>query len=544
MIIPEEMAIAFPTGMGLPFIYTYDRPVLVSIEGKVRATANPQVSNGETLTKPETLEAEYEMRILVSARTQSQLGFITPFDNQRYSAGYDKNIQIHMPVSGKIEADLKTMQIKTELSTPQNEVNTHLLHFSTWPYTAKDDIFASQPNRKVISKNIPQLQKIDRVLGQKETGIALHIQITSERPLNGAWVYEKLQRHDPLSALLSPWMDENIEHSEINVKVDFEKSTTKKIVAHIGYQQKYHPSRQDESNESTQGADMSKFQQISDEPLQRQREFMKRASVDISNAQSQVMDASVEFQGQEKIKYIATVASAKSLVDPKSKVLVHVKRNEGNGKPWQFALSAKSHIPNTNGVDVTYAFKFDPTSTSQIQAFIGENFERSTKMSAQIKYRKSDERQRYLMEQPLYKECQREMQQGNKQLPACAKVAAQANLLDQVNMKIDYENLTPEVLNLTYKWYTTLGHLLYPKTQLNIVGGYGTGKDQVEVDGQFSPDLKWVNFFIRSKHASVKFENVKLNQLAKELFVPHPVFHVRSRLMGMAYKYDVYRRKS
>lgn len=537
MAIAQQVAFAFPTELGMPFIYTHDRPILVHIDGKIRASANPQVSSGKYIRKPDTLESEFELRALVSARVQGQLSFITPFDQQRYSAGYDRNFQFYLPLAGKIQMDLQKNQLRTEVESLQKESNTHLLHYSTWPYTSKNSIFTTEPNRQIIRKQ--HQQKINTVFGQKATGIALSFQLSSDKQMDIAWAYEKLQRHDVMSALLSPWVDEDIQNAEINIRINSQQSTTQKLVAQLGYQHKYEA----DCHRENEVADLKKIEEISEEPMRRQHEFIKRVSANICNSRAQVIDATVQFQGEQQIKYVATLASAKSNVDAKGRALVQLKKSGSQSKPWQLLMAAKTHYPNTNGLDLTYAMEFDPTCTTQIEAAFGQDYVNSVMIEAQVQQRKSEERKQYLKEQPEYKECQRQMQQGNHQLPACTKMTVEANLLDHVQIKVDYKNMEPRVLNQTYKLYSVLRQIVFPRLDENIVDAQGTGKKQVEIEGRFTADLKHMNVKIQTEKYESQIKDVSVNQWAKTILVSHPVFHIRSRLMGLAFNYDVKRRK-
>lgn len=535
MIIAHESALALPTVFGLPFIYTYDRPALIRVEGNVKADANPHISSGQSLKKPDIVNVDFDIHAVISGRIQTQLGIFTPFDHQRYSAGYNKNFQFVFPLNGKMVLNIQKKQLKMELQNPGSQENVQLAHYSSWPYTAQNDIYTPKPDLKIIHSKYPH--RINTVVGDKLTGIAVYLQITSDHRIDPAYIYERLRHQDVILAILDPWIDENIQYVHVDVGIDSSKSSTQQVNLHLGYKYEYQSTQAQDKNSNEQINDIPSFP---DNQEQRQQEFVDRLGKYVNNPHIFVADATADFQGQYKVKYSATFGVAKSDVDPESRFMGYARKVERQHPQVLAYLQGISHVPNTNGLNLDYAMQFDPSSTSYIQGLIRKDG-RLSRIDGHVELNKSEQRKKYLKQQEEYKECKRQMQEGNTQLPICAKMVIRANLLDKFSIKIKYNNLDHHIINATYKTYSVLRQYLYPRVEENIVEP--SSDNHFDIYGQFSPELHAVNVSISSQYGNIQMKNVQVGNWYRQMLVSQPVFHLRARLQGEALKYDTYRRK-
>ncbi|EFA11302.1 vitellogenin [Tribolium castaneum] len=536
MSVNYETALSFPSAWGLPLIYTFDVPTLVHIESEMQASANPSVYSEQGLQQPETVDLEYKINAFVSGRVQSQLGFFAPFNHKRYSSGYDKNFQVVVPqISGKVHLNVENKQATLEAENTDSQKNTNLVHYSSWPYTSVYEIFDVEPKNQIIEKENPH--RVNTIIGDKSTGIAFYFKMISSRPIDCGFMYDRLRKQDLVSALLGSWVDDNMQHIQIDLGIDSDKSTTNKVVVHLGHQHTYN------SNLNRQPApEMSSRYQAAQESWERQKEFLKNCSKDIRAVRAHVVDAIVLFEGQRIVKYTSTLAGARSDIDPRGRVLMQMEKDNQHDKPMRVFFAANTKIPNTNSLNLKYALEFDPTSTIQIQGVIEKKSGNDAQINAKLTLAKSEERKQYLKELPQYEKCQKEMQEGNYQLPACAMLTAQANLLDQFSFEMNYHNIDKVVVNSTYKLYTVLRHYMYPRVSEDILmENEQVQKDRLQVKGQFSPCLSRVNASVVTEYGKVDFNNVKVQDWAKALLVSHPVHHVKSRLGGYALNYETYK---
>ncbi|XP_065165027.1 vitellogenin-like [Atheta coriaria] len=538
----NDVAISFPTEMALPFVYTLDAPTLLHFQGKIRATAEPKMSNGQAIRMPETITAHAEIRALVSARLQAKIGFVTPFDHQQYIAGYDKNVQINLPIKSQYEIDLKTQQVQAQFQPIEQDKNVQVFHYSSWPYTAKHDILslepvAQGPHTKIIYAEQQPQSQFNQLVG-KQTGMAFRVQYISEQKFaDSMWAYEQLQRHngDAIAFLLAPLYDETIQHTKAEVTYDAQESSARKVQMRLGYESEY------QQEQGHGNAEVSQFAQLPRESKARQQQFAKIASAGIASSTARVVDLSVEFDGHNKAEYVATAAIASSPVDEKARALFYYKKHAAQ-QSYEVAFSAKAHIPNTNGLDYQYALQFDPTTTAQAELAFGQDLQSATKVQLHAKLQKSETRKQYLKNSERAQECHEEMKQGNKQLPACANMTAEANLLDRVNVHVQVEHLSAKARNATQKIYNALRAYGYYNLDENTVDPQTNEKDnQMTIQARFEPDFEAVNVTIRTHKMESHFDQIRVNQWAKQVFGFHPVFRMTDRVMSEALELDTYR---
>ncbi|KAJ3639679.1 hypothetical protein Zmor_003023 [Zophobas morio] len=537
MLNMREASLAFPTALGLPFIYTYDKPMLIKVEYEVKVTAQPPISTGQNLQQPDTVKAEFDINAVVSGAIQTQLGIFTPFNHKRYSAGYNKHYQVVTPLTGKIDLNIQRQQLKVELQNPGSEEDVRLAYFDTLPYTSKHSIDDHKPNMKIIRS--PHPYKFNTVVGDKSTGVAVYIHATSDKIIDPTLLYERVKQQGLVAPMLKPYGD-GIQYGYLEIGISGEKSTTEQIVLHMGYQMDYQQNSPAQ-NDPEPAQQVNAIPAFADDDVKRQKEFIDRVGRYINSPQVFVADAAVEFVGDSKTKYSLTAGLAKSNVDPRSRFIAYVRQyNRREPEPQTVAyVRADATIPNTNGLNMDYAMNMDTTSKVLVQALLQQHHHEVSRVHAHIKFSKSQERLRYLKEQDEYIECQKQMKQGDTQLPTCAKMTARANLLDKYSVKMTYLDIDPMIANATYKAYSVLRHYLYPRVQEDVIDPYPT--DHLTINGQFSPSLETVNGSLESGYGKAQAKDVPVSQMAREFLVPHPVFHSRTRLYAQSLKIDTYR---
>ncbi|CAH0562627.1 unnamed protein product [Brassicogethes aeneus] len=534
-----EFTMAFPTEMGIPFVYTYNTPVLSHFHGKIEAQIKPEFTNQGKFQIPETVSIKSDIKATLHGKVQGHISFIAPFEHQQYVAGYDKVFFTHVPLRAKIDVDVKKMQVHAELEPMyEQQGKQQVLHYSTVPYTTKADLLKAEPflarqSTQVISQKLNQ--GLEHVFGKKEMGMALRVECEHEQRRNNLWWLTKLmESQDPL-ALLQFVKFGAIERSQLNVFYLPQESTTRKVAIKLGYQQDYKTQGSDESSD-----DLSQLAQTSLESDARQQDFIKMVSAGIKSVHTRVVDGQIEFQGQQTLKYTLTGAIAKSNVDPKSRFLVLVK-SENQMKPFQLAISGKSQIPNTNGLDLTESLKVQPQINTQVKIAFGENLQQSaSKINAEIELRRSESRKQYLLEEPMYHECKRQMQEGNRQLPACANMTIRANQLDDIRVKIQHENMKPESTRAIQHVYNALRYQMTVLPYVEIQESQQQDK-QIYVKARFAPNLRAINVTVQDGQEEITLKNVNVNEWFANVFVAHPVFHVKSRLAGKMLGYQNYR---
>lgn len=546
----NELSLFFPTEMGIPFLFSYDVPTLVRFEGKIKASSSPRISQNDQLHKPERINAEIDAYITVSSKVQSQLCVVTPFGQKIYSAGYDKNIQIHVPVKANADINVQNKEMQIEFAVEENHHNARALHYSTKPYTSRSGIMditpiALRPSTLVIKRDAQQHKSVDVTFGKKQTGLAFRLwghhpaQSLTLGDLHKAWQSKSL---DHLWSIL--WDQSAIEFTEINVAYVPSQSTARKATFRARCEKDYKKNPAIENEEEFLSLKQLANKLESDKAQNRQQEIMKTAGSGIQSADLFSSDISVEFEGDQKFQYIFGYAYAKSNADPASRAIMYYQNKQENK---QFAFEVKGLVPNTNALDLTQSLQVEPSAKYTMHSQYGgdsKNDNNVAKVSAEVNMQRSKARKQYLTTQePLYEVCKTEMQQGNFQLAACLNMTLKANFLDHVQFKIEHQNLNKRFARIVQQAFQGFAIYYYPMTEEKTVTS--NGDNVIEGKVQFQPeDFRQVNITLTAENQEIKFINISTrSQIAKAIFVQHPVYHLRSRIGGLINAHPAIRRK-
>lgn len=547
----HDIALSIPTEMGITCIFTLDNPTLISIKGRASASFNPKLSSGGRLHLPQGINFDTQVTLRITKKTQAQLGFITSFDHYHHLVGYDRNVQLYLPLRVQVKADFKNSQHTIQVGALKSDSNVELFHFSSLPYIARHDILDMQPvlsgpNVKIINTNVNS--GFETVIGDKSTGVALRVKLASEKSgLNLGWLYEQARRHDLLSALMAPWYDEVVYYGEVSVNYDGKSSINRQMQIQLNYKHNYESSK----NQNAQGEDpatvIKQLFQPSSNLQTRLQELYKLAASRISNAFVGVYGASVKFEGQKTVEYGLSVAVSKSQVDPKSKIMVvankHVSSSQTD-KNYQVAFTFHNHIPNPNGLNPIFAIKANTEAKIQADFAFGENFESAGKIKMEAHFSKSLQRREELQQRPETKQCSQEMQQGNNQLPACFNLTVGASLLDQVSVKVQYEKVGQQMQNMTQKLYHAAVAYFYNNFEGNSVNPSGSGgKNQLNFGAQFHQNFRQVNISLQSENRDFQFSNVVVNDWFRPLVSMHPTLSAQDRFLNYALGFQLTNRK-
>ncbi|CAH1153579.1 unnamed protein product [Phaedon cochleariae] len=539
LVNDKEMALSFPTEIGLPFLYTYDSPMLVKIQGKLSAQSSPSISQKGKIYKPDNVQIQGDVEITVSSKTQGRISFTAPFEHQQYIAGFDKQFEVHFPLHAKAEIDLKNAEMKMEFQPEKVQRDTLVLHYSTKPYTSRADLKNFEPlSRQANTKYIKSetLNRFEKVYGQKKLGMAFRVKAEHERRFIDRELLQKFLGQEGIyGGMKSLWADAEIQYGHFDVHFMPQKSFARNIVLRIGAQQKYTPQPEQESSGKWRFDERSTS-------AERQQSLINKVSEGIKNVKAQSVDASLEFLGEKNVKYFLTGAYGKSNVDPKSRVMIFWKRTSDDQemKPYEGKLISKSYIPNTNGLDLEYSLHEEPMAETEMEIGFGPSDDSLHMIELKFKHYRSEERKQYLRNLPLYQECQQQMRRGNKQLPACLNMTLQANLLDRVSMKVKYENFRSQWIDAMrsaeygFIWnYFPSIEIFEPQSSVE--------QNEFLIQGHFHPDLKFVNVSFETTKIGSKIRDIPVSELAKQMFVIHPVFHATDRVMSEVFGVQTYR---
>lgn len=520
------MHLEFPTETGFPFIYTYDTPSLIRVHGFLKAVASPKVAQ-DKLQQPETIQVRSDLSFTAVSKIQGRISFIAPFNKQRYIAGYDKNVQVHIPLKGKI--DWKSNNFYLELEKESFTPETRWFHYSTWPYVARVNTKDTRPVSEQQIQYIKQdnLRAFNQVFGENQ-GIAVKVHVEHERQLQDiSYLQHLLSSHGVKTALKGLWDDSNIQYSQVNLVHLENKSKTDKVILRLTSKEEYKPQGSNAQSEQFKNHE---------NPEVRQNNAMEIVAANIKNARTSAYDLTVSFKGDETREYSLTTAYAKSNEDPKSRIFATYRRKQNsNNKPFAITFEADSHIENTNGLDATFALDNDPKMSSEMKLSYHPASGEPSKVKASWDFDRTAQREEYLRSQPGFNKC-------TGQSPSCLNMTMEAGLFDRIKATVQYENIPKELQDALQALYYSVRYNYFPSTEVDK-DQKSSSSNEVVIQGLFDPDLLSVNVSIKNPEEQLSVQNVPLNEWAKRVLVPHPVFHVGSRLFAQSLALDAYRRK-
>lgn len=540
----QQMELSFPTELGLPFMFSVDVPLLVKVDLQVKGQVTPQLSNGKRFYKPDAISAEVQGHVTISTKSESKLILVTPFDHQIYVAGFDKNTQLHLPVDLKLEANLQEATLKIESELEKDDKKSSWLHMSSWPYTSRSDLMELTPISLRPHTHQMKSEKqtsFDFTMGQKKTGIA--VRVWGYKPQNSfnVWNMVNLWKSEGVLSVLQKIVDSSrMQPTTFNVALIPQESKCRKVVLKFGIKNQYRSQPQSETPE-----EYLSLQEVSantqDDREQRQNYLMRHVSAGVKNARTKSVDAEFQFVGDETHQYNFMLAYSKSNVDPLSRLIAFY-RSKSQAKEACFELESK--IPNTNGLDFTYSSTTEPKAEYEMVYQQSQNERRQpAQLKATIYLTRSESRQNALKNLPMYNSCKKEMQEGNHQLTACQNMTIESNYFDDIKANIQFKNLPVKCLENMSMVFNTLQVAHYPNVEIER-NREEVSENEIHIRAEFEPkNLRQVNVTFGTQSEQSKFYNIHLNQLAKSVLVPHPVFHLKSRLMGLAMSQQNIRRK-
>lgn len=540
----QSITIGLPTATGLPFVYTLNTPSLISVHGKVRVHAQPEEQNKQgPMRIPEAIEASTDLEVTYSTRTQAKISFLTPFDHQRYIAGHDRNVQIHLPVRAEIKLDAQKRHFKIQLKPLQQDKEYKIFHYSTWPYVSQHDILDFKPvaeDRNTHAIQVRQPHQFEQQYGEKSTGIVIRLKgETQKKYVDFKAMYETALRHSPISALLYPTAEQTIEHTQIDLYFDAQRSSAQSVILTGSYEQ-WQPQQQQQQQEQyqeQQQQDQYKKNRAapssqSIDSQERRHEFLNRAQAGIKDSSAYVIDLGLEIQGNRQSKYVATVAYASSQIDEQSRLLTYLRKTFDN-KNYEVCLDASSRMPNMPLVNYKKALETEPKAQVQAQLNFGEQCQSGSQVHLQGKFERSQQRKEYLQRHPMMQQAQREMQQGNYLQPAQQKIVKDAGVLDQYQFSMKYDNIPESIKNMTYQVYSVMRHLGYPYMSENPIKNENQ-QNKIDLQVNFAPDLKSVDVAVKAPVGDARFHNIRLNRYVSQALAIHPMSSAAQRVASAA----------
>lgn len=557
----NAVTIGFPLETGYPFIYTMKTPTLVKFGGDIRLRTQPDLSqgNGEQVQMPQYVNGTGSVSMVYSTMIDTKIGFLTLRDHNRYIAGYNKKFQVYLPLSYEFDYNFVTNEYRSKLTpiTSRNDQNNNaqvdneinIVQVSNWPYTARKNILDMRPvseSDDVKLIHVRQTRQSEQYFGDKSTGMSFHLQTKSERKYQDqAEFIQHLRRHDVISAMLYPWQSQTNEYYNINLSYDAHRSSSRSMELTANYkndeqEDDYSKSQQHPRQTNSDSGNVAYPESQSPNSNKRQRQFLQNSAAGIKTSDSGVIDLSIEFNGHKNPKYIATISRSKSPVDQKARTLVYVYGQNTESQSYELCMTVNSKYPNVPELNFEKTLNYDLTSYVNVDLAYGEKCQSGNKLTMKAKFQRSQERKDYLRRQPLAQLCLKQMQDGYNQQPACQNVTERAAIMDQYQFNFEFDRVSSQLQNATYKLYSWVRQMAYPYVSENLVS-YNGKHGKLDIEGRFAPDFETANITIQSPELRSEFKQLRVNSWARSLAL-HPNRNQWNRFMTKATR-DQYNRK-
>lgn len=519
----DQIAVSFPTDMGLPFLYTYDIPTLLSLTGNVKADA--EFSTGSKLKLPATISSEGEINFLVSYKVLGQFGFISPVHHRHFMSGCEKTGQMYVPINHKLYIDVAKREIKTEFGFQKIDRNTSLLSYESVLYVGAHNILELKPSL-VDVRHVGPYPKANMDLDfGRSTGMLFRLRYEGDdKLLDWGYLYEQVQKNN-FGGVVSFWENQPITNTKLNLYYAGDVASNTVIKADVVCLTKYY----NEVNEKT--FDEKFLYQPTKDVVERMDEFVELTAGNITGAKAFGLGADIKFEGSRPVEYRSTLTYARSKANILSRALLHVHKQTKTPEIkdfYVFTWAENQHIP-VSELDAHAVLMSDVSSKTQARFGFGGNETTKVSMIAYLNASRTNDRVRFFSDKKLYRQCRNEVSEGNKQLHACQIIRRQATYPDEILFQVngDKKCVADQIYNwLRYQQY------IGPED----MEGFNSKPDDFYAEVYFSPDFAEFNVTAgTSNYGSHNLIRLYDNEDLQEDLRENPVAYWLSALFSESY---------
>lgn len=495
-----DITYGFPTETGLPFVYSFELPLLLKITG--------DMSN--EMKHPKAIKAKTDFRILYAMKIQGRIGFVTPFEYQQYIAGVDLDFNIHLPMKLLLDVDLPKGTFEVKVWPLRGEEKARLLHYSVVPYVASHNILNLHPllNERTTQILIPDVIHFDTT--PDSYLVKMDMEIDKSYNYND-WL--NLDIDDLFDFVMTPWTLDNDNYCKLDILLNLKREQVAPFGFKISYDAKEMAPNAEDAKLWTPKATATVPSDTKPDSEVRRKQWMDEAAKGIKLAKSQVIDIAVEIPltSEESFGNVITVAMANSEVEKKTRTLVY----------WSleslFEVCATSQTKATPDNTVFYdqVAQMKPKVEFNADLLIGRYCSTGQQLNMNGEATQSKELRERIKDLPLIKICEKQMQQGNKILRACQNAAAISMLLDQISISVDFQS--PSITTYITKALTTVinNDYLddYADIRTELLDPKMTGKKKIDIIANLTNDLERANLLIFTPTMNIHVNDLDLSAL-------------------------------
>ncbi|XP_011695974.1 PREDICTED: vitellogenin-2-like [Wasmannia auropunctata] len=453
LINNQEMTISFPIENGLPFVYTFESPVL--IKNKVDFNRN----------RDEMIEQiSGNLDALVAKRVQKRFGFLAPFEHQNYMTGVDHSLQLQVPLEFEVTVnhrDLSSsgLKIRPNILSMQNQMDSSngvkLLHHSTIPFTTRQDVLDLQPVS--LDKNTHLILTSEKHKTTLERD-PLYIQVESDNKQVernnagnnvGQLLYQlmgiskKNSNYKKLDVSINPG---RIEKSGLHFNIVYDKMV---LGDNNGYNK--HP-------RALESQRLFSIKHTKPNSENRRKEIMETLSQGVKSGDVHVFDVSYKTPLQKHAQVLTVGVMELNNVNKTHMTYVYWNSQSNMEKPEYEACYVQTieSAPRTP-LDFEYTLRSNPENTLQGVLRYGKSCMEGTKIVLEGKATQSNELKEAIENSETAKKCWEEIQNGNKVSRACQKATELAEIKDKIRVVVkEITENVQNVINKVIDWLSSI----------------------------------------------------------------------------------------
>lgn len=522
-----QVSVMFPTAMGMPFIYRYNEPTFIHVQGNVKGDIDLS-KQAEHLSG----SIQKEIQITYASNIDGSVGFYDTLVNKHASVGVINKAQLHIPV--KVDLQMKPGEVKIHLEPLRPDEDTTIVHYSVWPYSTSQNknslVPVSQDSATKVIKRNNKVNSVDQKFGQS-TGTQFQVQgySYSKDYLNLAGM---IRSNSLLSNIAHMRYQRDIAMTHYNFKYLGKQSSSKGVTVTAAYDAVYN---QKQPNQTPFTA--SKVRDMSPNSAGRREEMAKHVVSGINTAKAQVVDISASFDGPQKAEYVITAAIGQSPVDRKIQFAVFAGRSVAD-KHNQINAVVTARRPEVTAMNFAEALKKDLKMNFDAEINFGDDEEGGVEIHGY-----TDRSKKYtveLQQHPLAQQAMEEIANNNNYQQASHKMLIMAHAPDYLKASITYKNVNPAYKYMIFQAYRLAEGFGFSYSDVNPHKTLPDGKIELEAQTSYMDNI--INLVLKSRNGEVQMKNVPIPETTANVVSTYSPFKLSERI-GNYYSRHQYQRK-
>ena len=492
-----DIALSLPTETGLPFLHTFNIPVLFKMTGNMQG----ELKSGYSVASKNSL------RLVHAKKIQGRIGFLTPFDHQQFIAGVDLNFQLFAPLKWSLNLNTPKRSLELKLWPLKGEEKARMLHYSVAPFTAVHDILSLRPllaektTLKVIPEDLRSLTISDATSGSK---IKIDVEASATDEL---FDLKTLDIDKWMNMLMNPWSMDNDRFRNVNMFLNLREQADPLVLNLSAERLELSP-----NNDALWSSKASALEPTDKESRSeaRKKQMMTEAANGMKSAVSRVLD--MHLQVPEVLKTTLTIATANSNVEKAGRTLLYW--NELIEKPGsapstrELCAAAQAKVMPNDTPFLDQASQVRPKVDLDVDVRLGRTCSEGQQITMNGKAMQTKRLSELIKKSALMKECQKQMEQGNKMLRACQNAAALSMILDELDFSVNFES--EDVAAMLTEVLSSVRNTNQLDISSNLKALKNAGKKKLDLKAKLSDDLKKVDLWIHSPVMDLKLKDIGL----------------------------------